>query len=462
MKKRSLAENRKLLKRVARTVISLGGAVLLLGITVLDGGNTFFSNAAGPTLNPQPTGSETKIVTGATMKLVYWEKGIPDQTSGYALIMWKSGGEYYHSAYNEFDSDHIRWVGVNNNVDPYISHGQSFFTRDYIGAPYFHYTGKDGDNRNAYMYKIQFQNKQKQLENYYLYCDGDDIYRSKSADKWTVSHVNVGNEFGSRRIYYNRSGWYDTQLIIRGNKISSHEDSGDYFEIYTAKQQSFGAIADYTVRKGQVQRINNDVYQVDGTKLVIEDGAVLNVCGNFFYNGEIECRGTLIVQDGGLMIPFSPTKAGGKIVLKDGGTLIVKPRGRIIAGLGKGQLNSTEHGVVRIENGNIINYGLTAICRMEMWENSVIENHEGGRMFLGYGISGEIGKFQNPFTSKSTSSDMGLNLTWGSVSAKYGSVIKCYSGSGLTVGNTGSGQPCKVYAYDAAGKVTTKTNLTNG
>ena len=432
---------------------------MLLGITVLDGGNAFFSNAA-PTISAEPVGKETKIVTGATMKLIYWQRTSPGYNSAYALLMWKNGNDYYHSAYNEFSGVH--WVGVNNNTNPYISNGDSFFTRDYIGAPYFHYQDKDGDNRNAARYKIEFQNKQNKLEGYYLYCDGDDIYRSKSADKWTVSVVTVRNGFGCRRIFYNRTAWYDTQLVIRGGHISSVEDSGDYFEIYTASEKTYGAIADYTIRSGQVQRINNDVYQVDGTKLVIEEGAVLNVCGNFYYNGEIEVRGTLIVQDNGFMIPFSPTKAGGKITLKDGGTLIVKPKGRVLAGLGKGQLNSTEHGVVNLENGNIINYGLVDICRINIGSKGMIENHSGGRMFLGYGISGSIGKFQNSFDYKSTASYLGLNLTNGAVKTESGSVVRCFSGSGLTVGNNVSAsQPCVVYTYDSSGKVDTSKRLNN-
>lgn len=459
MKERRIKEYRKLIRRIARSIISIGGAVLLLGITVLDGGNAFFSNAA-PTISAEPVGKETKIVTGATMKLIYWQRTTPGYNSAYALLMWKSGNDYYHSAYNEFSGVH--WVGVNNNTNPYISNGDSFFTRDYIGAPYFHYQDKDGDNRNAARYKIEFQNKENKLEGRYLYCDGDDIYRSKSADKWTVSHVTVRNGFGSRRIYYNRSAWYDTQLVIRGGHISSVEDTGDYFEIYTALEKTYGAIGDYTIKSGQVQRINNDVYQLDGTKLIIEDGAVMNVCGNFYYNGEIEVKGTLIVQDGGVMIPFSPLKAGGKITLKDGGTIIVKPKGRLLAGLGKGQLNSTEHGLVYVQSGNIINYGLTDICRIKMDKEAVIENHSGGRMFLGYGITKNIGKFQGKYTKDTSSGDLGLDLTYGSVTCASGSTIKLFYGSGFNVGNAGNnGQPCTVMTYSKDGNVNVSTPMYN-
>ena len=468
-------ENRKLIRGIARSAVALMGAILLLSVTVLDGGNTFFSSAAGPKISAEPTGGERNITTGATIKLVCWatnsyyakQAGVKNaadlyEKDGYGLFMWENGGNYYYSAYNEFDSSGFRWIGRNIDTNPYISTGDSFYTRDFIGAPYFHYGGKDGDSKTS-KYKIEFQNKDNKLEGYYLYCDGDDIYRRKSGDNWTISSPVIGSaSFGTYRVYYNRSAWWDTQLVIRGNKISSVEDTGDLFKIYRAWEQTFGAISNYTIGKGQVQRINNDVYQLDGTKLVIEDGAVLNVCGKFFYNGEIEVRGTLIVQDGGLMIPFSPTKEAGKITLKDGGTIIVKPNARLVAGLGKGQLNTTTNSLVNVESGNIINYGLVDICRIKLGSAATIENHSGGRMFLGYGISGGVGKFQGDYTSSTSASTLGLNLNYGSVNSTAGATIKCYSGSGLSVGNCGSGgQPCTVMSYDKDGIVFTSGYLKN-
>jgi hypothetical protein len=459
MKNKLLTGKRNKIFGIGKRVVAVTGALLMSSAAIFCGATTLPSQAA----KPSNGGDEVKY--GNSMTLIEWKR-LDDLPASdfWGMFMWESGGYWYHSAYSTiFNQD---WEGVLNTCDPYISTGASFLTRTYLGCPYFKYSGTDGDNNNNKKFKIRFgSTKDKEDTGKWLYLDYNTLQVKGGGDAFTIRRHSRTEKSNNKTItyytydwFYNRSGWYDTRLELKDARIQGNTDDRhyDYFRIYQATEKKFSAIADYTVQSGQTQKISSDCFLLDGKTLKVQDNAVLNIEGNFLYNGKIECEGTIIVHPGATMTPFSPTLAAGNITLKNGGTIIIMPTGRVLAGLRSYTLGSTANGTVVIENGNIINYGLFAANRIELGALGTFENHSGGRAFFGYGIKSGIGSFYNDFNYKTSAGSLGLTDYDSYFKIKSGATFKAFDGSGFTYkGKTGDG--LIYYSYDSDGKESIST-----
>ena len=459
MKKQIINAKKDTVWKVSKRIAALTGALLISSAFVLSGGSAIIPQADMVTVKADNKKSDAdEIKYGNSIKLVEWTRcsGALPESNFWGMFMWQSGGTWYHSAYgNIYDDD---WVGVQNSVDPYIATGNSFLTRTYLGAPYFIYKDKDGDNNKHNRYWIRVgSNKDKENTNKYIYLDGDDIeIHNGSGDKFTIRWrvATGGTEYD---VFYNRSGWFDTRFEINDGRIQGDDDDWNTFRVYKARDRIFSAINDYTVPSGQTQKISSDCVLLDGKTLKVADNAVLNIEGNFLYNGKIECEGTIIVQENATMVPFSPTLAAGNIVLKNGGTLIIMPGARVLAGLKKNTLNSTADGIVDVQNGNIINYGLFAATRIKLGSQAVYENHPGGRTFLGYGVVGSsVGQFYNQFNASTNASSLGLYNNNAYIEATSGATFKAFYGSGATFATSTRKGYIYYISYDKNGKMSTK------
>ena len=464
MKNTLLTDKRNKLFGIGKKFAAVSGALLISSTVIFSGVSSFISLADTPKITvPKNGGDEIKY--GNSMALVEWTRldDLP-RSNFWGMIQWDAGGWDYHSAYSSiFNKD---WEGQSNLVDSYISTGASFLTRTYLGCPYFVYSGTDGDNGNNPKYKIRVGSKKdKEDTGKYIYLDYNDVQIRGSGDAFTIRRhartQKVDNKpvtYYTYDIFYNRSAWTDTRFELSDARIQGNTDGRhyDYFRIYAAAQKNFSAIADYTVQSGQTQKISSDCFLLDGKTLKVADNAVLNIQGNFLYNGKIECEGTIIVHPGATMIPFSPTMAAGNITLKNGGTLIIMPTGRVLAGLTSQTLGSTANGTVVIENGNIINYGLFAANRIEIGSMGVFENHSGARTFFGYGLGSGVGKFYSNFNSETGAGTLGLQDRNAYFKITPGATFKAFDGSGFTYkGKTGSG--LNYYSYDSNGKESVST-----
>jgi len=159
-------------------------------------------------------------------------------------------------------------------------------------------------------------------------------------------------------------------------------------------------------------------------------------------------------------VPFSPSKKGGQLNLK-GGTLIVMPNARAMVGLGKECLNSTENATCTCTAANdgsqslIVNHGLLAIGRLELNDKSTIENHKGGRMFLGYNLRKDYKKFSGSnvtFDTSTSASALGLESYNGYIKPDKTAVVKVYDGGMISYANISSDSTnVNYYEYDKDG-----------
>ncbi len=369
------------------------------------------------------------------------------------------------------------WYMQNKKDDPYVDLDIAadtgyFLTKDTMNAPWFIYRFQDSSNCDSSVYSIQLKPCDK-----YAYVTSHEFHISDGSDNFTFlndvdmknkdSSVANGMPSATFKIFYNRSGSTDTFLTTYADwTMNAVGDSGwddaDYFKVFVAKEKYYSVIDEpSTIEK--VFKIENDFLLKDGVTLTIPEGCTLTVTkGTFFVNGTINCKGTILVQEGATIVPFSPSGKGGQVNLI-GGTLIVMPKAKVMIGLGKECLNSTQNATCEFKadtNGRqslIVNHGLLAIGRSVVKDKTTIENHYGGRMFLGYNLHTYYKKFTSTsvkFDKNTSAATLGLDLHYGSFNPDSTAVIKAYEGSGLTIGNR-AGQAKSVninyYYYDASG-----------
>ncbi|MCR4946741.1 MAG: hypothetical protein K5929_07365 [Lachnospiraceae bacterium] len=390
---------------------------------------------------------------------------------------YDSQGRYRSSSWSEQDG---LWYMQDRSDDPYIDltvrPGGTFITKDTMNAPKFHYKGTDGDNEDSCKYAIQMMPNDKYLwvnsHNLHFQDSGDDFTFISDGDMFNKDKdVSRSMPSSTYKIFYNRSGAKDTFIDTYADwTINSCGDSGwgkaSYFKIFKATEKFYSVIDEpCTIEK--IFKIENDFLLKDGCTLTIPEGHVLTVTkGSFFVNGTINCYGTLLVQDGATIIPFSPSKGGGQINLI-GGTMIVMPGGRAMIGLGKECLNSTQNATCTFKaytdptgkqaprQSLVVNHGLLSIGRVDMKDKTTIENHKGGRLFLGYNVRKYFKKFVNTkYDTNSSAATLGLDPHYGSFTPVSTSVIKAYEGSAITVGNRPglkSSVDINYYYYDSKG-----------
>ena len=421
-----------------------------------------------------------------TVKYIKWTKLYEMPQNGFfGMLMFEWGGNYYFSSGNSWgkESDHgPSWTAKNINVDPYISTGDVFYTKGIMDVPYFHYGGTDGDNKNARKYILEFYSGGKATGRYLDRKGGSEIQSNdwSSADWMTIMDKKRADEKGiggyvsngDNIIFWNKSG---NDAVLRkstdtngngcfcgvGSGGDADWDTNSRFWVYGAAEVEYSCIyGNWTMDDEQVYVAEDDLILMDGATMTIPAGSVLCVKGSFFVNGTIKCYGTILVEDGGRLIPFTPKKKGGDIDL-DGGTLAVMSGGRVYGGNPKGYLNAAEDALLQARNGaSIVNYGLLTAGRVQLASNSRVENHKNGLMFLGYPLA-TPGKFSNSYmgitmakafnfttsVERTLPPAVGLSNTGGYSAADSTVVFEEYSGSKAMFGGSGN-KAMQTFTYD--------------
>lgn len=152
----------------------------------------------------------------------------------------------------------------------------------------------------------------------------------------------------------------------------------------------------------------------EGNTLVVPEGAVLAVDGNFVNNGRIEINGgTLIVKEGGTISQIGNT-AEGSIVCNQGdsgeaGQIIVMPGAKILctayinsnnvadytnraikASGNSGYTNTMQPGLIMNAGSSLVNYGTVCCSSMVIDSKATIECRSGSEMKTGYCNKDEI------------------------------------------------------------------------
>ena len=417
-----------------------------------------------------------------TIKFIKWTKLYEMPQNGFfGMLMFEWNGSYYFSSGNNWgaESSHgLSWTAVNINVDPYISTGDTFYTRGIMDVPYFHYGGTDGDNKNARKYILEFYSNGKGTGKYLDRSGGSHIQSNtwSSADWMTImdkkraDEKGIGSKVsnGENIIFWNISG---NDAVLRksidtngngcfcgcGSGGDADWDSNSRFWVYGASEVEYSCIyGDWTMDNDQVYVAEDDLILMDGATMTIPEGSVLCVKGSFFVNGTIKCHGTILVEDGGVMMPFTPKKKGGDIDI-DGGTLAIMSGGRVYAGNPKGYLNATENAWFYVRNsGTVVNYGILAAGIADVGTNSVVENHAGGAILFGVVLK-TPGSFLN--TVKMTDSNLdkgaqtlGLVNGGGQIMRDTATYIS-YPGAGFYAGSQSNRIYWQKVNYDSAGNM---------
>ena len=398
------------------------------------------------------------------------------------------GTNYDNEAINsseDFSKQDGWWKMEYKGSDPYVDLdvgvGESFLTKDTMNAPTFIQGYDDGDNCDSRRYAIRLSDgkyvytSMRQIDHVHRFhiCSDPDYLTFISKSDLKKKSESAAKEISDNtfKIFYNRkykAGMIDsTDTFVDtrdGNKLVAHGDSGwsdaSAFKVFRGTEKVYSVI-DYDCEVSDILKIEDDFLLKDGYTLTIKEGAIVTVTkGSFFINGTINCEGTLLVQEGAQIVPFSPSDKGGQINL-NGGTLIVMPNARAMVGLGKDCLNSKNNATCTCTASNgrqslIVNHGLLAIGRLELKDKSTIENHKGGRMFLGFNLEKDYVKFAGSdvkFDISTSASSLGLGGLYGSFNPQSTAVIKSYDGGTISYMNPSSTK-VNYYSYDANGNET--------
>ena len=310
------------------------------------------------------------------------------------------------------------WIdnGKPNYMNDYKSSRYAYWSNDTLGSGYtspdaesfivpekishfqLKHVGWDDDNEikgikdskyNLYdvdspVFNIRFSATQ----NMYMYLGEKEFSSdSKKADTYTiqmfVDEAHKNNNFGYVHIFSNWSWAEDEYLARNGNRVSlqEHNNKDDwqyYFRIYTYRLVEYDAIVkSFTVGKGATYSIDRQLVLNKDVTITVEDGGVLMVDRQLLNNGNIVVKngGTVIVNEGGYIMPFGKKVDGG--ITLDGGNLIIMDNAKVLCDEGTGTLLA--------RNGaSIINRGVLLVGKaLELRNNSYLRNETPGALVLG-------------------------------------------------------------------------------
>lgn len=413
---------------------------------------------------------------GYTIDLYKWTRAelYGPKNSFYGYIMSTRSGSAYYTAGCATDSNEERWHMQPTATNPYVKNVPSFITKVRYGAAYFSYQGTDGDNGGAKKYKIKAYNLNDTDSGRYVGNKTGDLHvRSNRDDPWSFMGYNAAINKGVSNVpknkfimFENLSASSDFQAYTNGGtKLSGCKDSGwskgERLELYSAQVVTYSAMGDYTIANDQVTRVEGNVFLLDDKTLYIKEGGVLSVEGTFFCNGTIICEGTIIVQENAVLMPFAPKNYGANISIQNGGCMIISNGGRVYCGNPENRLDAKKNAMLKVDNGNIINFGLLVAGIADIMPNSTIENHGGGKIALGYSLQYDVATIQSEPLNNFSVSKFGLQ--------KHGNVkmdncdIKAFDGSSLYIFTYSMFDAGTVnyFAYDKNGKSSRKPLVIN-
>ena len=422
-------------KRIVGRIVKCGtaflGTAILLSVTLIQSHNTALADASSDAF-------------GMKIELYEWNRIYDVPTKDfYGCFVWGPNDNHYFSGGRQIggsknsDGRWDYWLGVKESTDPYLNfNSRTFITRDSHDPSLFHYKGKRGEYLGyAGMYSIELF---PQLNEEMRKCKWVGTYKNAIQGKTSESTWDILDYHDNRGVKTKNmkkastataKGCVRMQQYFGEEKCCPVYTDGNYISVhkrddwptcdmmlFSVEKKTYNAMSDYTISNGNIFRNQDSSFLLDGKTLTIPEGSVLSVKGTFYYNGTINCAGTIIVEEGARMLPFNPNMKAGEINLQNGGTLIIMPKGRVVAGLPAGTLNAKENAWLNVgtkadSTGTIINYGLLVSGNTNFGPNATIEMHDGSRMFLGYVQNRKLLNFiYNDFNGKSYSSEVGVVL----------------------------------------------------
>ena len=148
---------------------------------------------------------------------------------------------------------------------------------------------------------------------------------------------------------------------------------------------------EYADASGNISK-SDGVVLPEGATIVIEDGGVLSVEGNFINNGKIINKGgTILVKEGGTISPYLTTSEGTIECCKAPGSgrsgdLIIMPGGKLfcLVDADSYERKKAAPALKLTGGGTVINYGTLVMSYAEIDIGSKIENRKDAVCFAGY------------------------------------------------------------------------------
>lgn len=447
---------------IPRVIFSLVLIIGMLAVWVFESGELKAFAAGGPKYG--------------TLNLWRWDRidTLPGDYKDdfYGLILYDAEGTTWFSSGNDGRSEYY-WSSKSVDKNPYINNtAPTFYTRTRLDSPFFTYKGTDPDNENCNTYSITTYvgDTQKDRINYHY----DDLLRSDDEDEICIidkdklkKKAGITMKSGEFQMFFNRFG-IDTFLYGRSGEFYGAGSGGGWkgtkFSIYRGTEVTYSCLnSDHTIDPDQVMIVDSNVIISEDVTLTVPEGAVLVVKeGSLFVNGSIEVKGgTVLVEKGGVVMPFESKKNGCRISLFEGGSLIVRSGGRVYAGCPKGDLLTGGNGgfLDAWSGSTIINYGLLAAGQYNLSTGSTVENHKNGKMLLGYRMK-SVGKFLGADYVTSDSGALGLSADK-TLGTSLKSTIVLYEGGSFNYSiqeNKGKVDYGKYYYSDGKIDYSTKTN----
>ena len=270
------------------------------------------------------------------------------------------------------DNNDGRWT-LRGGLDPYSDY--LCYYNGYIqsiGGEYF-LTGATGDNYNN---EDTFE------------LGGERIFPDDSKARNSLGSLGKAKNISNNFYWY--VGIPYTFAALRGEGGDAKTGEGSTITI-PAGSTFIVKDSTYIDASGNISK-SEGVVLAEGSRIVIEEGGVLSVEGNFINNGKIINKGgTILVKEGGTISPYLNTSEG--IIECDkasgsgrSGDMIIMPGAKVFCLVDSDsyEKKNAEPALKLTGGGTVINYGALILSYAVIDVGSKIENRKNAVCFAGY------------------------------------------------------------------------------
>ena len=384
---------------------------------------------AAPAFTTRAAGAFDEKITLYHWKRVYTQDDIPTGGDHYFMLVWNANGQEYYSCGSMVD-ENLAWCNMTSVYRDIATFDDEFYTYTPCGAWTLQYADRDTGN---HVKRVRIKNPAGQ----YMHCN---TQRNSAgvAEKATMGWSDIKGDpisiatseckgaYGSStykdhvQVFFNVSNGADAELIPLFNKDPSfltmrQNTSCDLYDfvMYVATKETNNAIGDYTVTSGKTLQIPDTTILKPGCTLKVENGGTLSISGEFYNNGTINNKGTVILQKNARIVSMygcaDDYPAAGSIYCEGTGTATSD----LIVMSGAAIIQPSKYAVFDLVNASVVNYGLIFAPDKIYLSSTSFDNKSGkGAVCTGYNLSVRRAPYSAiEFTGKNDGSLLGLNFT---------------------------------------------------
>ena len=187
-------------------------------------------------------------------------------------------------------------------------------------------------------------------------------------------------ENGRIWMYDNDKGGYNDDLKLKDENgwtaYCSDNSRADYWYYYFGHEYFVPTLTnDFTIGVDQIKTFRDSYYIPKGKTITVQSGAVLSIDGILLNDGKIviEDGGMLVLNEKAVIMPFTKYDgACGTVISR--GNIVVRSNAMLAGGGSTG---------LKFESGTVINYGTILSENLTISQDYVIENHSAGAVYGG-------------------------------------------------------------------------------